>query len=70
MESETTQVKFPDVTVKLLGESGNAFMILGLVSRELRRAGHAEAVDAYMNEAMDGDYNHLLRVTMETVNVI
>jgi hypothetical protein len=61
-------VKFPDVTVQLVGMDGNAFAILGRVAAALRKAGHADAVKEYMDEAMSGDYDHLLRVTCLTVN--
>lgn len=62
-------VKFPEVHVKLIGEDGNAFSILGKVSKEMRKAKIGkEEIDKFMHEAMSGDYNHLLRVTMETVN--
>lgn len=64
------EVKFPNVTVELVGRDGNAFAIMGAVAQELRRAGHADAVQEYMREAMDGDYDNLLRVTCETVNVV
>ncbi len=61
--------KYPDVYVELVGQDGNAFAILGRVSDALKRAGHADAVRPYMDEAMSGDYVHLLRVTAETVNI-
>lgn len=64
------EVKFPDVTVQLVGEDGNAFAILGRVSAALRKAGYPEAIKPYMDEAMDGDYDNLLRVTAQTVNVL
>ena len=64
-----SEVKFPDVHVKLVGEDGNAFSIMGRVSAALKRAGHADAVKEYMDEAMSGDYVHLLRVTCQTVSV-
>ena len=63
------EVKFPDVHVKLVGEDGNAFAIMGRVMRALRKAGHGDAVKAYTDAATSGDYNNLLRVTMETVSV-
>jgi hypothetical protein len=51
--------------VQLVGEDGNAFSILGRVSKALKRAGNDESVvDAYMEQAMAGDYDHLLSVTM------
>jgi hypothetical protein len=61
-------VKFPHVHVKLVGEDGNAFAIVGRTVTALRRAKVAKAdIDAYSNTAMSGDYDHLLRTTMETV---
>ena len=62
--------KYDHVTVKLVGEDGNAFAIMARVSNAMRAAGCSVAErDAYREEAMAGDYDHLLRVTMETVNV-
>jgi hypothetical protein len=63
-------VKFPDITVKLTGQDGNAFMILGLMSRALKKGGASKAeVDEFMKEAMSGDYDHLLQTCMLWVNV-
>lgn len=63
-------VKFPDITVPLLGEDGNAGVIMGRVTRAMREAGISRAdIDAYRAEAMLGDYDNLLRVTMRTVDV-
>ena len=56
-------------TVKLIGEDGNAFAILGKVSKALKKAGLTEEAKKYMEEATSGDYNHLLAVTMEYVDV-
>ena len=58
-----------DVTVKLIGNDGNAFYILGTVSKALKRAGHADLAEEYMKEATKGDYDHLLATTMDYVNV-
>ncbi len=59
-----------DVTVSLLGEDGNAFAIIGAVTRALKGAGVDKAgVEAFTTEAMAGDYDHLLQVCMKTVNV-
>jgi hypothetical protein len=59
-----------DVTVELVGENGNAFAILGKVRREMNRAGISKAEqDKYFEEATAGNYDHLLRTTMEWVNV-
>jgi hypothetical protein len=63
-----SQIKFPHVSVKLIGEDGNAFSILARVSSAMREAGISEEdITIYANEATSGDYNHLLRVTMKTV---
>lgn len=60
------QPLFPDVHVPLVGEDSNAYSIMGRVQRIAKRAGvPKESIDAYMQEAMSGDYNHLLRTTMK-----
>lgn len=56
--------------VKLIGEDGNAFFIMGKVAQALRRAGASDKViQEYQEKAMSGDYDNLLRVTMEYVDV-
>ncbi len=55
------------VVVKLVGEDGNAFSILGRVSRALKRAGRPEKAEEYLTRATAGDYDHLLAVTLEYV---
>jgi hypothetical protein len=65
-------MKSPDVKpdVKLAGEDGNAFAIMGRVKLALRKAGaDQEYVDKYLKECMSDDYDHLLAVTAEYVNV-
>lgn len=62
--------KYPHITVSLVGEDGNAFMVLGLVSKALRRGGVSdEERKAFFDEAMAGDYDHLLQTVMAWVNV-
>lgn len=60
--------KFPDVKVELIGQNGNAFSILGRVSKALKRAGHAEAAKEFLAEATTGDYDHLLATAMAYVD--
>lgn len=61
--------KFPQVKVKLVGEDGNAFAIMGRVKRAMARAGiSAEDQKTYQEECMSGDYDNLLAVTMNTVS--
>lgn len=55
--------------VKLVGEDGNAFAILGKVQRALKDAGLKEQAKEYVERATAGDYNELLQVTMEYVDV-
>jgi len=58
-------------TVKLTGEDGNAFAILGRVTRALKQAGaDKEYIDQYFNDAIAGDYDQLLITTMEYVDVV
>lgn len=66
---KSTGPKFPEVEVQLSGQDGNAFVIMGNVTGAMRRAGISkEDRDAYMADAMSGDYDHLLQVTMATVS--
>lgn len=68
----TTQAEkvYPDITVDLIGEDGNAFMILGRVRKALRRAGAPSGdIAAFTAEATAGDYDHLLSTVNRYVNV-
>ena len=62
--------KYPDIEVQLTGEDGNAFFIIGRVGRALRKGKVDKAeIEAYTNEAMSGDYDHVLQTTMRWVSV-
>jgi hypothetical protein len=64
-----SEPRFPDVTVQLTGEDGNAFFIMGRVAAALRKAGASrDEISQYHDEAKLGDYDNLLRVTMDWVN--
>ena len=57
-------------TVKLIGQDGNAFSVLGRVKQTLKSAGaDQEYTDKYINEATSVDYYHLLVVSMKYVDV-
>ena len=56
-------------TVKLIGEDGNAFAIMGKVEEALRKSENPEMASKYLEEVVQGDYNHLLRVTTKYVNI-
>jgi len=63
-------IKYPDIEVELIGKDGNSFAILGAVQKALRKAGvSAEEIKQYYEEATAGDYKHLLRTTMEWVEI-
>jgi hypothetical protein len=59
-----------DVDVQLSGRDGNAFAVLGAVRQAMRRADVPnDEIEAFTNEAMSGDYDHLLRTAMAYVRV-
>ena len=59
-----------DVDVQLTGTDGNAFALMAKVTRGIREGGGTKQDEnEFMNEAMSGDYDHLLRTCMEWVNV-
>jgi hypothetical protein len=64
-----TEMKYPNVTVKLVDEDGNAFAILGRCKTAARKAGvDSVEISAFVKEAMSGDYHHLLRTCMKWWN--
>lgn len=69
----------------LVGVNGNAFCVMGTVSSWMEeayslakqqadedgmKAFNKEAIDAYTNEAMSSNYDHLLSVSVEMVDKI
>jgi hypothetical protein len=66
----SNKVKYPDISVKLTGQNGNAFMIIGKVNSALRRGGVPQSeIKKFTNEAMRGDYDNLLQTAMRWVEV-
>jgi len=64
---ETTRY---DVRVRLSGEDGNAFAIIGKVSLALKRAGYTAVAAEFRDAAFKCEsYDALLRFAMETVEV-
>ena len=62
--------KYPEVTVQLIGQDGNAFAVMGAVVKALRAAKITkEERDTFMQEATKGDYNELLTTCMRWVTV-
>ena len=56
--------------LKLIGEDGNVFFILGKATREARRAGWSkEKIEKFQKEAMSSDYDHALQTCMDYFEV-
>lgn len=59
-----------EVEVQLTGNDGNAFSIMASVKDALKKAGATkEEIDQYISDSMAGDYDNLLRVAMDWVEV-
>jgi hypothetical protein len=57
-------------TVKLVGQDGNAFNIMGLCRRAALKAKWSpERLDAVMADMRSGNYDHLLQVAMREFDV-
>ena len=68
MKSETETIVKPKL--KLTGQDGNAFVILGLARAAAKRAGWTkEQIDQFTKKTMLGDYDHLLATVMEYFDV-
>ena len=64
------KTRYPEIEVQLVGSDGNAFAILGKARKALKRGGVSrEEIGQFTEEAMSGDYDNLLRVCMEWVDV-
>lgn len=60
---------YPDIEVQLTGQDGNAFAIIGRVSKALKNAKIPKPeIDKYVKEATSGDYDHLIQTTIKWVN--
>jgi hypothetical protein len=71
-----TGPRYPDVSVRLVGQDGNAFYVLGAVRRALQAAGVPAAdVETFTREATTGrtdgltGYEHLLVTVLRWVDV-
>lgn len=64
-----SEPKFPHIEVALSGEDGNAMFIIGRTTRAMKRAGvDQKDIDAFVNEAMSGNYDNVLQTVMRTVS--
>jgi len=65
----TNTVKY-DIKVQLTGRDGNAYAIMSAVSKALRQTGVSEKeINQYQDESMSGDYENLLLVAAQWVNI-
>ena len=65
-----TDPKYPEIEVELSGSDGNAFAIIGKVSKALRRGGvDKEEITLFSTEAMSGDYDNVIQTAMKWVEV-
>jgi len=65
-----SKVRHSEVKVRLVGEDGNAFAILGRCQQAARRAKVSkEEIKAFVAEATSGDYHHLLATCMKWFDV-
>ena len=57
--------------VQLIDQDGNAFAILAKCQSAARRAAWDERyLEEFLDEATNGDYNHLLRTVMDYFTVV
>jgi len=71
MEKFVPGTQIPKPEVVLCGEDGNAFAIMGRVTKALRQVGVPKnIIDTYLVECRRGDYDHLLQTTMKYVDAM
>ena len=70
MSNEKKPLTDETVTYEPTGPSGNAYWILGMTTLALKRSGHADKVEEYNRRATSGDYENLLKVSGEYVNIV
>lgn len=69
-EESQMEPRFPHVEVQLSNEDGNAFAVIGKTMKALRKADvEPDVISAFQDEAMSGNYDHVLATVMQTVTV-
>ena len=59
-----------NIDVQLTGQDSNAFSLVSIVRRKLERSGVSrEECKAFFDEALSGDYSHVLATCGKWVNV-
>jgi hypothetical protein len=65
-----TTPKYPEIQVRLCGEDGNAFSIIGRCIKAMRAAGlPAGPIAAFQVEATSGDYDNVRQTAMRWFDV-
>lgn len=59
----------PKKDYSLVGINGNAFNIMGYVSSALKETGHADLKDEYLSKAKSGNYDNLLAVSQDYIDI-
>ena len=63
MTNINTEPRYPNITVELSNNDGNAFAIMATIRKALRRVGvPSDEVAEYIKQSQSGDYNNLLAV--------
>lgn len=65
-----TDIKYPEITVNILGVNGNAFNILGICTAVMRKHRLPKSeIDSFFKEATSGSYDDLLCTVVKWFNV-
>ena len=68
MKLNMSEPKYPDIKVQMVGKDGNAFSIIGRVTKALRNARvPLEERKKFQAEATATDYNNVLQTVMKWV---
>ena len=66
---KTDEPKYPNITIDLVGEDGNAFAIMARCTQALKQNGLSDQVQAFRSEATSGDYNNVLMTVLSWFSV-
>ena len=68
LRNEAMKPKYPNIRVQMVGRDGNAFSIIGRVTKALRNARvPVEERKKFQAEATKTDYNNVLQTVMKWV---
>lgn len=61
--------KYKKPKCRLTGENGNIFNIMGKVVRTLKRTGHRDKAEEFIEKSKDLSYDGIIRLAEDYVNV-